>query len=188
MTVAAYDVAVVLRERLPGLPVLKLHKLLYYVQAHYLAATGDPMFDEAISAWDMGPVVGSLWNAERNGDLPVVVRPLSDGQLNCVDYVVTRYGGLSGVDLMHLAHAEDPWRDADRDRPRGGSVRISNVAMRDYFRSDDVHDEGEVWFTLAKVVELTAGADLGPAAGEPLRDETALLQAQLADLQAQLSA
>jgi hypothetical protein len=44
MTVSAHDVAAVLRERLPGLPTLKLHKLLYYVQGHHLAALDAALF------------------------------------------------------------------------------------------------------------------------------------------------
>jgi uncharacterized phage-associated protein len=40
--------------------VKKLHKLLYYCQGHHLATFGLPLFDESISAWDMGPVVGTL--------------------------------------------------------------------------------------------------------------------------------
>ncbi|BAL92817.1 hypothetical protein AMIS_75970 [Actinoplanes missouriensis 431] len=31
---------------------------------------------------------------------------------------------LTGLDLQHLTHAEDPWLLADRERPRGGSARI----------------------------------------------------------------
>ncbi len=30
--------------------------------------------------------------------------------------------------------------------------------MRDYFRSDEVHDEGEVWLARQKLAELTAGS------------------------------
>lgn len=167
MTVSAHDVAAILREQIPGLPTLKLHKLLYYVQAHHLAAVDEPLFGEAVSAWDMGPVVVPLWQAENEGQPKPPRRELSAGQLNIVDYVVTRYGSLSGVDLMHLTHAEDPWMLADRERPPKGSVRIRNEWMRDYFRNEP-HDEGEIWFTPEQISEMTAGAEerrrnLGPA-------------------------
>lgn len=157
MTVSAHDVAAVLRERLPGLAGLKLHKLLYYVQAHHLAVTGEPLFGEAVTAWDMGPVVAPLWTAEDRGEPAPPRRTLTDGHLNVIDYVITRYGALSGIDLMHLTHAEDPWLLADRDRPPKGSARIRNEWMRDYFRAEP-HDEGEVWFTPEKVAELAASA------------------------------
>jgi uncharacterized phage-associated protein len=81
MTVSAHDVAAVLRDRLPGLPVKKLHKLLYYCQGHHLAAFDEPLFAETISAWDMGPVVGSLWSRENSGDRPPVNTALTEAQL-----------------------------------------------------------------------------------------------------------
>jgi uncharacterized phage-associated protein len=68
--VAARAVASVLRERLPGVGTKKLHKLLYYCQGHHLATFGKPLFGESISAWDMGPVVGSLWKQEKEGRFP----------------------------------------------------------------------------------------------------------------------
>jgi uncharacterized phage-associated protein len=157
MTVSAHDVAAVLRERLPDLPTLKLHKLLYYAQGFHLAAVGAPLFAEPVLAWDKGPVVGSLWQAERNVAAPPPRRALTDGQLNIVDYVISRYGRLSGVDLMHTTHAEAPWRTANEGRPAGGSVQIRNEWMRDYFLAEP-HDEGEMWFAPGKVAELTAGA------------------------------
>jgi uncharacterized phage-associated protein len=55
MTHSANDIASELRKRLPGAPIKKLHKLLYYCQAHHLAAFDSPMFTESVSAWDMGP-------------------------------------------------------------------------------------------------------------------------------------
>ena len=64
-SVSARDVAAVLRDRLPGLGTTKLHKLLYYCQGHHLAAFGEPLFAETISAWDNGPVVGTVWRAEK---------------------------------------------------------------------------------------------------------------------------
>lgn len=67
MAVPARDIAAALRERLPGIGSMKLHKLLYYCQGIHLAHVGEPVFPETISAWDMGPVVGSLWKAEADG-------------------------------------------------------------------------------------------------------------------------
>jgi uncharacterized phage-associated protein len=63
MAVPARDVAAALREWLPDLGAVKLHKLLYYCQGHHLARFGEPLFADTISAWDMGPVVGTLWRS-----------------------------------------------------------------------------------------------------------------------------
>ena len=86
----ADDVAQELRRRLPGLPIKKLHKLLYYCQGYHLAATGERLFSDPISAWDMGPVVGTLWHRERVGELLESGLPFDEGQLNSIGFVVFR--------------------------------------------------------------------------------------------------
>src|SRR3954465_4039765 len=116
MTVSARDVAAVLRDRLPGLPTKKLHKLLYYCQGHHLATYGVPLFAEPISAWDMGPVIGQLWHQEKElGSFDADPEP-SEAQLNTIGYVVSRYGALTGLDLENLTHSETPWQRADSNR------------------------------------------------------------------------
>lgn len=140
MPVHAHDIAVELRERLPALPSKKLHKLLYYCQGHHAAATGTRLFQETISAWDMGPVVGQLWH-QQDRDTPAPPRTaLSESQLNTIGYVLSRYGQLTGKDLEHLTHAEDPWRRANETREPGGSSRIEWSWLEEYFRQE-AHDE-----------------------------------------------
>lgn len=157
MSVSAHDVAADLRKRLPGLPVKKLHKLLYYCQGHHLAATGEPLFREAISAWDMGPVVGALWREERDN---VTAPPahLSEGQLNTVGYVVSRYGALSGQDLENLTHSESPWRRANERRLPRTSVRIETSWLLEHFRVAAAPDDDEVQLDSAEVAAWLAEA------------------------------
>jgi uncharacterized phage-associated protein len=145
MAVSARDVAAVLRERLPGLPTKKLHKLLYYCQGHHLAAFDEPLFGETISAWDMGPVVGTLWRQEKQGGISAGSARLDEAQLNTVGYVLSRYGALTGLDLENLTHSEQPWQLANRSRRPGESARIEPDWIREYFRAagtvDDEEDE-----------------------------------------------
>lgn len=144
MTVSVHDVAAALRARQPGLGKKQIHKLLYYCQGFHLATFGQPLFGEPISAYDMGPVVGSLWYAEKNGLAPVAA-DLGEAELNTVGYVLSRYGGLSGADLERLSHNEPPWQLADARRIPGGSAPIELDWMRDYFRTASApaadHDE-----------------------------------------------
>ncbi|HZP14298.1 MAG TPA: Panacea domain-containing protein, partial [Nocardioides sp.] len=79
---SAHDVARELRRRLPDLPTKKLHKLLYYCQGHHLAQVGEPLFVETISAWDMGPVVGTLWHHERTSAPLPPASDLTEAHLN----------------------------------------------------------------------------------------------------------
>lgn len=136
-TYSAFDVASEIRKRLPGVPVKKLHKLLYYCQAHHVTMLGVPLFTETVSAWDMGPVVGELWWREKQGDVQGEPMPhaLTEAELNTVGYVVSRYGNLSGTDLERLTHSEDPWIEADAERQRLNrtSYRISLESLRSFF-------------------------------------------------------
>jgi uncharacterized phage-associated protein len=143
MAVSARDVAAVLRERLPGLPTKKLHKLLYYCQGHHLAAFDEPLFTETISAWDMGPVVGTLWRQEKQGEVaPGHVR-LDEAQLNTIGYVISRYGALTGLDLENLTHSEQPWQLANRVRRPGESARIESDWIKEYFKAAGTGDDEE---------------------------------------------
>jgi uncharacterized phage-associated protein len=154
--VSAYDVAAVLRERIPGVPTKKLHKLLYYCQGHHLATFGTPLFSETISAWDMGPVVGTLWFRESQGG-PVPPRDgLTESQLNTIGYVISRYGALTGRDLENLTHSETPWQVADRSRRPGESARIEPEWIRDFFVTD--HEEDQTPLDSAAVTRWLEGA------------------------------
>jgi uncharacterized phage-associated protein len=180
MTVSAHDVAAALRERLPGLPTKKLHKLLYYCQGHHLATFGEPLFRESIRAWDMGPVVGELWYAEKQGVVPPgAPGALAEAGLNTVGYVVSRYGGLSGNDLERLTHSEPPWQLADRDRPPRASAKIETEWLRAYFASPAPDgDDDEPIADAAEVAEWLAGA--GERARRPARpDDLAELRTRL---------
>lgn len=160
--VTAYDVAVELHKRLPDLRTTKKHKLLYYCQGHHLATFGAPLFGDGISAFDHGPVVATLWYAERSAD-PALhetapVR-LNEGELNTIGYVVHRYGALTARDLEHLTHAESPWQRANADRPMGQSRRIEVDWILEYFAEQDAReDDDATLLDAAAVKEFLSGA------------------------------
>jgi hypothetical protein len=93
----------------------------------------------------MGPVVGWLWRLEHDGVLREDRPALTEGQLNTIGYVVSRYGQLSGRELEHLTHAEAPWQRANLRRAPGESVRIELQWIREYFESatsEEFEDDG----------------------------------------------
>lgn len=163
MPVSARDVAAALRERQPGLGKKQVHKLLYLAQGHHLAVFGTPLFNETIAAWDMGPVVPSLWKEEKEGDPwagEAVAPQLGEAELNTVGYVLSRYGRLSGQDLEDLSHSQAPWRDANARRLPNGSVRIEVEAIREFFAAaEDTSDDDGIRLDSDKVRELLAGAE-----------------------------
>ena len=180
---SARDVASELRRRIPGLPVKKLHKLLYYCQGHHLAAFGEPLFDETVSAFDMGPVVGALWWAEKeHGAAPPSDTPeLPEGALNTIGYTVSVYGALNGKQLELLTHNESPWQLADQQRRQQHEPRatITLESMVAYFRrppSDEIDD-----VLLPDESELARWLAAAPtrAAQNPRRDSVEELRRQI---------
>jgi uncharacterized phage-associated protein len=133
--VSAHDVAAVLQERLPGLGATKLHKLLYYCQGWHLALNGVRLYEESVEAWEQGPVVKRLWADQKHDRPPPPRRALPSDAEFVVEYVITRYGHLSGRDLSVLSHAENPWHQAWSD----GNVtsEITIASLEEWFTSDD---------------------------------------------------
>lgn len=180
MILSARDVAVALRDRLPWLPAKKLHMLLYYCQGHHLAAFDEPLFSETISAWDIGPVVESLWHEETRGDVARAHREMDEAQLNTVGYVLSRYGALTAKDLENLTHSEKPWQQGDSERRHGESAPIKPEWITQYFRarsSADAEEDG-ILLDSAAVTKWLQGVEKrpkGPARPDKREDLVARL-------------
>ncbi len=155
--ISVHAVAAALIARRPRLGKLALHKLLYFCQGHHLANLGQPLFSETISAWDRGPVVGEVWFAQDRGARLSALPELGEAELNTIGYVLSRYGALSGQDLMHLTHSEDPWRLADANRRPGTSKPIEQSWIRQYFLADSDEQE-DLLLDTAQVEEWLSDA------------------------------
>lgn len=185
-THSAADVASELRRRLPDLGVKKLHKLLYLAQGHHLSDGCGPIFTEILSAWDMGPVVASLWKSEKEAEsVSSASAELGQAELNTVGYVVSRYGALSGRDLEILTHGQWPWIEANERRVQSGqrSARISTDVLTDYFASAAHSDDDAVTDVL--LATTWPPRHLG-GASPPAPDNISRLRSRLAELREQL--
>lgn len=153
MPLSAHDVARELRGRLPGIGTAKLQKLLYYCQGWHLAANDEPMFAETIEAWAKGPVVATLW-ADEQHDRPIPdPQPVGDAALATIDYVIERYGRMSGEALIHQTHREEPWRSVTEvdDAWAPANPEIGHDSLRAFFSRD-----GEYVARTAEVERLRA--------------------------------
>ena len=134
---------------------LRLQKLLYFIQAYYLAFTeeGKPCFDAEIQAWDFGPVVPEVYHEYKHfgsGTIPVVgcyivndeddiwsakvvefddeVIPTEDREI--IESVVDVFSDYSTTGLVELTHNQRPWKQAyvkSRNRV------IDHKAIKEYF-------------------------------------------------------
>ena len=126
-----------IRSRRGWIPQVKLHKLLYYIQGCHLAWKGQPAFVEEIEAWERGPVVADLWRQEKYGPEPNLSREqLPDTVRNTVTNVLCRFDHMTGIELTHATHAEDPWREVTRDGRYIGSQVITHEALARFFSSE----------------------------------------------------
>ena len=125
MTTTVNDVAdyiiVRLDEPSHGLNLLKLQKLVYYVQAWCLALTGAPLFNGKFQAWIHGPVGRTLYDrfsathmmygphecngVRRNFDPNALRRAVPVQPVVILD----AYAQFSGPQLERMTHEEDPW-------------------------------------------------------------------------------
>lgn len=125
----------------PGnLTVLKLQKLLYYVQAWHLATKGAPLFEGKFQAWVHGPVNRQVY--DRFKDTHGLYSPVTAASIRGefernaisgeprahIDEIVEAYGRFTGTQLEDMTHDERPWIEA-----RGG--------RKDYERCETEIDE-----------------------------------------------
>ena len=139
---SASDVALEIERCLPGIGDVKLHKLLYYVQGYHLAWERGPAFAENIEAWELGPVVARLWRNRKNPLLAKIGRPsrpskaLPDSVRDITVNVISRFGKMSGADLIEATHNEDPWRQATDEGRNIANQVISHETLADYFSTE----------------------------------------------------
>ena len=65
-TTAATYLLYIMGEVFDDLTNMKLNKLLYFAQGYYLKKYGRPLFDNAIEAWEHGPVVPEVYSAYKS--------------------------------------------------------------------------------------------------------------------------
>ena len=167
MPISAHDVAREIRERLPSIGVVKVHKLLYFCQGWHAAWYGGELFPEAIEAWENGPVVADLWNDEKYYEAPPKPDLLAEDAMVVVEYVTSRYGRLSARDLIELTHFEGPWRQA-WDRGVNSVISVEEIAA--FFGQDQPSDEDVEWNPMRNLSRETMRR-LAEAASRPLGDD-----------------
>jgi uncharacterized phage-associated protein len=102
------------------LNLLKLHKLLYYVQAWYLAFYKKPLFDGKFQAWVHGPVNREiydrfsgkkfLYSEVGTEDVLNNRESVPDNVIQHIDSVLGVYAGFTNSQLESMARNEEPWQ------------------------------------------------------------------------------
>ena len=129
---------------------LKLNKLLYFAQGTHLARTGRPLFEDEIIAWQLGPVVLSVYEKYKfNGKnaIPPSEQHLDFDRLFTPEEAATiadailEYGKYSASYLVNRTHAPGtPWCETWDETTKG--LRITKNMLRDFFSK---RDAAPVW-------------------------------------------
>lgn len=141
LTLANY---ILTRAKDQGRPVtnLKLQKILYYVQGHYLAEFDQPLFPDEIQAWKFGPVVPSVYyEYSVYGPDEIIItgrenlEECDSEEMELIDSVIDSKLRYASSELVRATHSEEPWRKATR----GGTVIRPNTVidtedMKEYFK------------------------------------------------------
>jgi uncharacterized phage-associated protein len=115
---------------------MKLQKLLYYAQGHYLARHHAPLFEDPIQAWSHGPVVPKVYRAFKDFGSAAIELPDDDpfawGDVDpeTTDFLGktwNTYGGFSAGRLRNMTHDELPWRK----NWSGGDRGDADIALND---------------------------------------------------------
>lgn len=119
-------------------------KILYYAQAWHLAWFGKPLFDDAITAFENGPVARKAWRADVNSTVvPIDAKELSDQKRSVVDAIWDFYGAMNGTQLSILTHSEAPWKNnyESVDDSRKGKQVIPVQEIREFFSLKSINGE-----------------------------------------------
>lgn len=133
---------------------LKLQKLLYYLQGHHLAINDEPLFDDAIEAWDLGPVVCDVYHTFKGYGNSTIILPETENNFDFIpqklkifiNNVYTHYRQYSAIKLVDMTHSEKPW---ELTYKKSMSNVINNDLIKDYFKTTEINKS----FTLGDAIE-----------------------------------
>ena len=120
---------------------LKLQKILYLAQGHYLGNThGSPLFEESVEAWPLGPVVREVYETfSVLGaspitllDIPEDAKEVDESVVPYIDFIWKKYGKYSASYLVKLTHEQAPWKKTF-DGGNGNRTIIPVDMMAGYF-------------------------------------------------------
>lgn len=114
---------------------MRLQKLLYFAQAWSLAWSGRELFEAEFQAWRDGPVNREVYDAFGRREIDAYEGGLDEESTAVLDAVIEYYGHMTGGELSHVTHEEDPWVNARAGlTPHMGSQRpIPTSTIRDYY-------------------------------------------------------
>jgi len=121
---------------------MQLIKLVYLSHCWMLGLYRKPLVEEAMEAWQYGPVVPELYSAIKHYRSNPVLQidcedeEVDDEALDIITQVYDKYGSLTGIELSILTHEKgSPWESARNS----GSTTISNDLIAYHYKKLAAH-------------------------------------------------
>ena len=116
---------------------LKLQKILYFLQAEFVAKHNVALFKEELIAWDFGPVVEVVYyNYNLFGSASIFLNPsrmrnayIAKSHREVINSLLDEIRPYSSTDLVDICHRQKPWINA---RMRYSKI-IALEELKDYF-------------------------------------------------------
>ncbi|MDR2526260.1 MAG: DUF4065 domain-containing protein [Rickettsiales bacterium] len=97
---------------------LKLQKILYYLQGHFLANFDKPLFNDKIEAWQLGPVIPSVYEKYKDygkksmsaDNLKFDISNLTEQERVFIKDIFNIYNNFSAGRLVELTHDDEPYK------------------------------------------------------------------------------
>jgi uncharacterized phage-associated protein len=157
----------------PDRTPMKLLKLIYFAQAHFLAATGEKLIPETTYAWPHGPVYLDARDAMK----PSANRPFAPGGPapkfdtaveQFLEQIDRQYGSYSAATLRNLSHRDAPWKD--HWTSTGWNIEIPDESMIEFYRRPEQArrwvDYAESVFVSEEIEEALDAVDIDAAAAK----------------------
>lgn len=103
---------------------LKLHKLLYFIQAYFLVEKRRPCFEDDFEAWDFGPAIPRVYKefAQYGGcNIPKIIDGRIGNEIKSCKFdpndekdikeIVDVFSGYTATALYKLISYQGPWKD-----------------------------------------------------------------------------
>jgi len=129
---------------------LRLEKFIFEAQAWNAVKTGKPLFSEEIEAWDLGPVVPSVYNAFKGHGRKQIRKPsgeysskvFTSEQIKLLLDVSRKMGVFSTGTLVERTHAiGSPW---EQTYVKGYNKPIPLELIKEYYSKNDTLIEFDV--------------------------------------------
>lgn len=141
----------------PAITPMQLNKLVFLAHGWFMAFTDKPLINEAVEAWQHGPVVASIYHsfklfkgspitrvnlahARMKEEYKLIAE--DENAVRVLDSVWRGFGQKSGLELSALTHLEgSPWHTIWEER--GGKHQqnaiIPNLLIKAYYR--DIYEK-----------------------------------------------